>query len=357
MREKYEKLYDFLCVHHIHFKKNFTLKYETYFKSGGKSSFYILPSNEHEIRALIPYLQEQEIPFKVLGLTTNVFLLDEFDYGVIISTRNMTAVKVDEEILEIGAGYSLQDMVRVALIHGKGGVSGLEGIPGTVGGAIVMNAGAYGYAISDHLTGVCCLMKDGSLAHLSHDECKFKFRSSIFKEEKLITVISATFKLPDESRDVISAEIEKYHIARHSYQEFSYPNLGSMFSVKGDFYSELFHTNYFYYYICIAAKLIFKNPVTKFIMRKRPNNEVFNRIAKKYILNGASSYTPSVKSMNILVNTGDCAFDDMIKYMGDVRGKLQKDTPLENEFILFPVESSADKVQQVLTKIKEAGLI
>lgn len=351
-----ERLERFLRLGSIPYKSNHSLKYELYFKRGGVARLYIAPSTLDQLIHLINYLREIGVDFKIIGLSSNVLFLDELQYGVVISTKGLTCVCCQDGRFEVECGYPLQDFVRVALVHGYGGLEGLEGVPGSLGGALVMNAGAYGFSISDYLVSVKTLMPDGKVSILRKDECEFNFRSSIFRSNPDYIVLSAIFNLPSVDRRMAARDIEVYHIARHSYQEFAYPNLGSMFSVKKDFYLEVFEKDRFLKLAFIALKLLLKNPLAKLISRKRPHNKYFNKMVLG-ILRKDLNYVPSVKSMNILINDGSVGTEELINYISEIRRILPMDTQLENEIVLSPIYLNDSRALKVVEYIKRRGLL
>jgi len=329
---------EFLDQHKIPYLKNHVIKHETYFKTGGKISTYILPSSERELILACGYLRKNGVDFKVIGSTSNVVLLDDIDYSIIISTKLITNIELSREVVTVGSGYQLSEFVRVAAINSATGFEGLEGIPGSIGGAVWMNAGAYGYSISDYLESVCYIAENGDVLTATKDDCNFSYRSSIFRDSEKI-IVNVRFRLTAGDRAKISAKIEKYHIARHLYQEFSWPNLGSMISVKHDIYHEIFKSSKIYCYVYICAKLILKNPVVKFIRRKRPNNNEFNILLGHYIktrTGGQLRYRPSRKGANIMIHDGSCAVEDSYKYLFLINDLVSRKFTIENEFIIGP---------------------
>ncbi|MFV3327962.1 UDP-N-acetylmuramate dehydrogenase [Pseudomonas sp. NY15372] len=352
----FEQLHDFLQAQAIPFKRDFILKYETYFKRGGVAAFYVAPSSIEQLKTLLKFFKKNDVKWKLIGLSTNVIFFDDLSYGVIVTVKNLTGIFVNGCTFDLECGYSLQDFVRVALINGKGGVEGLEGVPGTLGGAIFMNAGAYGYTISDRLVTVDVITPEGEMVTLTKEECDFNNRSSFFKKHPDHIIASAKFELVPVDHLVSAKKIETYHIARHSYQEFAYPNLGSMFSVRGDFYKEFFNGSRLFYLLCVAFKLVLKNPISKFIQRKRPHNKVFNNLAIPFLGNEYPAYTPSVKSMNILINDGTTTTEDILCYIALVRKHLNPSTPIENEIIKSPVNQTTDSAKKIFTSIAEKGL-
>lgn len=343
----------FLDENRVPYKENFRLKYDTYFKMGGVVKFFISPSTVEDMVAVVKYFNVCGLEYKVVGLTTNVFFLDQLEYGLVITTRNLTQVTVEGNRFEVECGYALGDFVRSALINGYCGIEGLEGVPGSMGGALAMNAGAYGYTISDHLRSVKCLDKQGELVELGVRECGFHFRESIFKNSTDYVILSSVFELPVVERREAARRIEIFHIARHSYQEFAFPNLGSMFSVRGDFYREIFASDSKYKIYCYVLKLVLKNPFSKFLSRKRPNNKFFNRLAYRYLGMRGLKYQASDKSMNILINDGVCTLDDTLEYIRTIRANLKSSTPIENEIVisaLWEGERQFEIVQKIIAQ-------
>jgi UDP-N-acetylmuramate dehydrogenase len=332
-----EKILIFLQSNFIPHKENHLLKYDTYFKTGGVARIYIEPNSKSKFIDLIGRLTNDGLPYKIIGSTSNIYLLDELKYSIIISTKSLRQLSINNNILEVEAGYQLEDLVRVALINNASGFEGLEGIPGSIGGGIFMNAGAYGYCISDNLISVTVLNNLAEVLEMTKDECKFTHRFSTFKENSNYIILSAKFHLVAGDQNSIANKIRTFHIARHSYQEFSYPNLGSLFSVKGDFYREFFRNDTKYKTYCFLLKVLLRNPFSKFLLRKNPNNKLFNRLLIKYI-NSSKIYLPvSDKSFNILINDGSSNFIQKYNHINELKKYLKNSTPIENEFVFEPL--------------------
>jgi len=347
----------FLDTNHINYKKDHLLKYETYFKMGGSVHSFVVPNTIDELINIINYLRKDDLEFKIIGFTTNVYFIDEFEYSVIISTKNLTSLQISNNEIKVECGYSLQDFVRVTLLERSTGYEGLEGIPGSIGGALVMNAGAYGYTISNHIVNVTCLTPEQNVIVLDKNACEFNHRSSILKKNKDWIILSAVFRLIPARQSDIANNIEMFHIARHTYQEYTYPNLGSMFSVKDDFYLEFLNKNRIYYFICYILKIIYKNPFTKFMMRKNPNNKIFNKLIYTYLLPKKVTHTYSSKSMNILVNNGTSDTNQILDYLSLVKNNLNTTTPIENEVIISPIINGDSKTKNIIDLIESKGLL
>ncbi|MFP3515256.1 UDP-N-acetylmuramate dehydrogenase [Pseudomonas sp. SIMBA_077] len=320
----------------IWFKKDHPLKYETYFKTGGCAKIFITPNSTEELANTVNFLYQSQIKYKVIGLTSNILLFDEIHYSVIISTTNMKKISLKESWIEVGCGYSLQDFVRIAIINGVEGYEGLEGIPGSIGGGVFMNAGAYGYEIATNIISIQYIDETGTLKSINKNECNFGYRKSFFKNSNhIIASVKFKFKANDSQEEIVK-RVERYHIARHSYQEFAYPNLGSMFSVNRDFYKEIIKneskTFQFLYY---ALKIITKNPAIKFINRRSPNSSALNWLILKKIK--SKKYLPSKKGMNVLINTGRLTTKESFEYIFEIKERLGERYHIENESILGPI--------------------
>lgn len=326
----------FLRNQNIYFRQNYEIKYDTFFKTGGLVKIFIAPSSVEELSETIKFLHEQNTKYKIIGFTSNIILFDEIQYSIIISTSNIKSISIAENHIDVGCGYSLQDFVRVAIINSVAGYEGLEGIPGSIGGGVFMNAGAYGYEIATNIISIQYIDEAGNLKLIDQKECGFGYRKSFFKNSKNI-IASVRFKFNrGSSNQEIVTRVERYHIARHCYQEFAYPNLGSMFSVNKDFYKELIKNEkksfLLQYYI---LKIITKNPITKFINRKSPNSSALIWLVLKKLKQ--TKYVPSKKGMNILINSGALSTKESFDYIFEIKDRLGEQFHIENESILGPI--------------------
>jgi UDP-N-acetylmuramate dehydrogenase len=189
------------------------------------------------------------------------------------------------------------------------------------------------------------------LVTLKKEDCGFYYRNSILKGNSNYIVLSAMFCLPQGSRAEIAKKIEMYHIARHLYQEFSYPNLGSLFSVKADFYKEIFSSSLIFSIYCFFLKILLRNRLAKFMMRRRPNNIFFNALVSKYVGFEKSPYSYSEKSMNILTNNGVASIDEIVEYISTLRQHLNSETEIENEIVTEPLFAMTDEARRIVNKI------
>lgn len=334
-------LISYLETNKVFYRENYSLKYETCFKMGGKVKCFIIPQDYEKLKQIVIFLKNNHIKYKIIGFTSNILLFDEIEYSVILSPKNLTLLEIHDKVVEVEAGYSLQDFVRVVgILNNSEGYEGLEGIPASIGGAIVMNAGAYGYEISDNLISVECIDKNNEIIILEKKDCHFRFRNSIFRSSGNYVILKAKFRLNNGNKDLIAKNIEKFHIARHSYLDYVYPNLGSIVPVANYVYKLIFQESFFYTTIYWILKYVFKNPVSKFIMRKRPNNIVFNNLLLKYLegqQKNISEYKLSRKSANILINDGNVSTTEIVNYVFLISKLLENRCHLENELVIEPI--------------------
>ncbi len=332
------ELNDFLEKENCLFFKDYVIKYETYFKTGGKIKFFLTPISIDQFKLVVNYLFKNKLDYKIIGFTSNLLLLDEVEYSIIISTKNLVKVEVEDNMVSVESGYALSNLVRVALMHQAKGFEGLEGIPASLGGAIFMNAGAYGHSVSDNLVSVDCIDENNNHVTLSKEECNFSYRTSVFKSGSYI-ILSGKFRLPKGDREEIARKIETYHIARHSYQDFVYPNLGSMISIPINLYQRILKNDKVYTMRYWFLKYIHKNPLMKLINRKKPNQLVFNKLQLKYLKSKKNiefDYNMSIKSSNILINDGTVDTKEIMNYVFTTYHLLDKEYHIENEILIGP---------------------
>ncbi len=194
-------------------------------KVGGRVKRLCRPAN---VDAFAEALRQIEAPFVVLGNGSNVFFTSAGYEGTVVLTTAINHIKETEKGFVCGAGASLTALAARA---GDRGLTGLEfayGIPGSVGGAVFMNAGAYGGEIKDVLASVLCADKEGKLYNISAEEAKLSYRHSAFMENGLY-ILEATFELCEGNRDEIKAKMLDNMCRRKAKQPLEYPSCGSTF--------------------------------------------------------------------------------------------------------------------------------
>jgi UDP-N-acetylmuramate dehydrogenase len=323
------ELVEELKMHSIDLRHRMDLSEWSYMRTGGQVDVLILPRSVEQLLLAIRCCAKYKQAYRVMGATSNVLFLDNVSYGFLISTVHVNSVSVDNNVLVADCGALLGEVSRSALRANAKGFEGLEGIPGTVGGAVVMNAGAYGSEIKDVLLRIECCSSDGKLQIMDASALGMKYRNSILRGRRDIFVIRAFFVLQPGCEADIYAKMELYHSKRHRYQEQCYPNLGSIFS--GDVYSNLAKQDRIYrLLLAIYNRMAYKY---KILGRESPINRIWlNRIlARRYRLEEFSN-TFSRKTLNCMVNTGQ-GTDKMVAYIRALEKATLYLIPVENEIV------------------------
>ncbi|MBE6004666.1 MAG: UDP-N-acetylmuramate dehydrogenase [Lachnospiraceae bacterium] len=213
--------------------KNEPLDKHTSFRVGGPAKVYVVPEDEYELQKLIEFLHSEKLLYNIIGNGTNLLVSDEGVDSVVIEIgKALDGIEfVDGDgIYRIRAlaGTSLGKTAQFAANHSLTGMEALRGIPGTVGGAVTMNAGAYGTEMKDVLESVEVVTKDGGLKKLPAAELKLGYRYSIVPEEGYV-VVAATFALKKGDKKLIEAEMADYQQRRKDKQPIEKFSAGSTF--------------------------------------------------------------------------------------------------------------------------------
>ena len=202
----------------------------TTFKVGGPCFILVKIDEVSQLKELLPYLVEEKIPYFFLGNGSNLLVSDKGYEGVVITFSKKLAedVTVEGDRIVAGGGVLLSKVAKYALDESLTGFEFAAGIPGTVGGAMVMNAGAYDGEMKQIVETVEVIDKAGNLRVLSCEEMEFGYRTSILKREPLI-VTKTTFKLNKGNKDVIKEKMDDLAARRRDKQPLEYPSAGSTF--------------------------------------------------------------------------------------------------------------------------------
>lgn len=201
----------------------------TTFRVGGKADCLLRITEKEQMIRLIPYLQITGQDYFILGNGSNLLVGDKGYRGIVVSlTADASCVKVEGERLRVPAGVSLADAAGVARDHGLTGMEFASGIPGTLGGGIVMNAGAYGGEMQQIVESVEIMDRQGEILNLDHDTMEFGYRTSVIKNRPFI-VLEAVLKLKQGDRGEISRTMEELRIKREEKQPLEYASAGSTF--------------------------------------------------------------------------------------------------------------------------------
>ena len=208
--------------------ENVNLKdYNTY-KIGGIAKYIVKPNKVEDLINLIDYLKKENIDFLVIGKGSNIILPDEDFDGVLILLDNLNKYVIKDNVVEVEAGIVLGTFIMNLVNNSLGGLENLCGIPGTLGGAIVGNAGCYGSLISDYLVSVTYL-ENGTIKTISKNDCNFSYRDSIFKRDKNKIILSCKFELNKSNKEDMLEVIKENNLKRKNSQPLEYPNAGSVF--------------------------------------------------------------------------------------------------------------------------------
>lgn len=310
---------------------NVSMQIYSYFKTGGYASFVLLPHSISALQELVVRLQSEGLPFKIIGETTNLLFVDDACFSLLISLKNLSRVEydIDNNLLYADAGALVTDLSRVALKYSLSGMEGLEGIPGSLGGGIFMNAGAYGNEISDFLVDADVMDYSGRFHRYTRNDCFFSRRSSRFKIDNNLVILGARFRLRRDECSTIYDRMSLYHNKRHKYQEFMYPSLGTIF--VGSVYRELAKKDMLFK---VVSSLFFLfNYKLRLHRRESPDNRRWlNDFAVKRFSLQFHANPFSDKDLNTLVNRG-FGSDLSIRYIKRIQELIGSDFILENEIV------------------------
>lgn len=209
--------------------KRVSLKKCTTYRVGGTANLIVTPKSITKLIELLKLLKERGINYKILGNGSNLVFSDETYKDVLIRLKEINYCNIKGNVVEVGAGCSL---IAIAMKTANMGLTGMEfatGIPGTIGGAVFMNAGAYksdmGYIVSE----VTALTPDLELITLYNKDLEFKYRSSFFQKNKDYICLGAKIVLKRGNKSVIKALIEERKQKRLMTQPLDLPSAGSVF--------------------------------------------------------------------------------------------------------------------------------
>ena len=209
-------------------KINERLEKYTMTKLGGVADVFVTPSNEKEAVAVIRFAAEKNIPVLMLGNGSNMVVRDGGVRGIVIHFNQLDQIEVQGTTIYAEAGALLIHVSKAAAEHGLTGFEFACGIPGSVGGAMAMNAGAYGGEIKDVIFSCKVVTREGEVLTLSKDELELGYRKSIIAEKNYF-VLSSTFELQVGVQEEIDAKIADLTFQRESKQPLEYPSAGSVF--------------------------------------------------------------------------------------------------------------------------------
>ncbi len=268
-------------------KQNEPMKNHTSFKIGGPAEFYIKITSIEELQKILEFAKKEQIKITILGNGSNVLVSDSGIKGIVIRT-NLKKIKIEpkeQNKIEITVddatpiGFLAQKLLKEEIT----GFEEISGIPGTIGGAILMNAGAHGKEMKDIVTEITAIDYNGKIHKFTNEQAEFKYRNSIFSSGKYI-ILQAKIILEKGNAKDIKAKMDEYAQFRKEKQPIEYPSAGSTFKRGTDF---------------ITAKLIDDAGL------------------KGYTIGGAKV---SEKHAGFIINTGNATAQDVLdlaKYVTD----------------------------------------
>ncbi|CAM4389167.1 UDP-N-acetylmuramate dehydrogenase [Paenibacillus xylanexedens] len=209
-------------------KFNEPLKNHTFIKIGGNADILIHPTTIDEITKIVEIANLHQLPLTVIGKGSNVIIKDGGIRGVTISLSHFDQIKVSEDSMIAQSGVDIIDVSRLALEHNLTGLEFACGIPGSTGGALYMNAGAYGGQIADVVERATVITKDGAVLEIPREEMKFGYRNSLFKMDHYI-ILEAEFGLKKGNKEDIASKMKELTFLRESKQPLEFPSCGSVF--------------------------------------------------------------------------------------------------------------------------------
>lgn len=208
--------------------KNKPLKEYTYTRLGGEADYFVTPESYEQVQRIVKFARENQVPFTLLGNGSNLIIRDGGIRGIVMNLGKLTDIQIREETVTAQAGARIIDVSRAALERHLTGLEFACGIPGSVGGALFMNAGAYGGEVKDVLKYATVVTRDGEIKQLQASELDLSYRTSNIPDHGYI-VLEAVFTLRPGNYEEIKAVMDDLTFKRESKQPLEYPSCGSVF--------------------------------------------------------------------------------------------------------------------------------
>ncbi len=263
------------------------MKQHTTFRIGGRADYFVSPTETEQIRKIIELCRRENMPWYVIGNGSNLLVSDHGFRGVIIRLfKNYAGLRIEGEQIFVQAGALLSRTANAALQEGLTGFEFAAGIPGTIGGAMVMNAGAYGGEMKDITESVTVLTPEGELLTLKREELEMGYRTSLIARKGYL-VLEAVLKLTHGNQEQIKEKMADLRQRRISKQPLEYPSAGSTFKRPQGYF---------------AGKLIMDAGL------------------RGFQVGGAQV---SEKHCGFVVNTGDATAEDVLELIRQVSAKVR----------------------------------
>ena len=264
------------------------MKKHTTFRIGGPADYYLCPHSTEELQKILQICRENKLEFFILGNGSNLLVSDKGYRGVVIQLwKNFSDIETEDNTITVKAGALLSKVAAEALEESLTGMEFASGIPVTMGGAVMMNAGAYGGEMKDIIREVTVLTREGELLTLSKEEMNFGYRTSVVKEKGYV-VISAELQLRKGDREEIRKVMDELKERRVTKQPLDMPSAGSTFKRPEGYF---------------AGKLIMDAGL------------------RGFSVGGAQI---SEKHCGFVVNKGDATAADVLGLIGEVQKRVQE---------------------------------
>ncbi|MBQ1496462.1 MAG: UDP-N-acetylmuramate dehydrogenase [Bacilli bacterium] len=282
---------------------NEELKKHTSYKVGGSCNYFVTPSSIDKLIILLKYIKNNNIKYKIIGNGSNVIFSSKNYDGIIISLSKIDDLIIEGNHVKVGAGHLLVKLSNICASKGLTGLEFASGIPGNVGGAIYMNAGAYKSDMSNVLKTVTYLDDELNLVTLKKEELDFSYRHSVFQENNFV-ILEATLELQEGNKEEIMNLINDRRKRRMESQPLEYPSAGSVFRNPSD--------------TIFSGKLIEDLGL------------------KGYQIGGAKV---SEKHANFIINYDNATAEDIVNLINLIKEKVKKeydiDLKVEQEIVNF----------------------
>lgn len=202
----------------------------TSFKVGGNADYFVTVRSIEILKKLQEFVKKEKMPFFIIGNGSNLLVLDKGIRGIVAKLK-FEKIEFSKETVKVSSDFSVSRLARLCCDNGLSGAEFLSGIPGTIGGAIKMNAGAHGSEIKDIVVKTICLDENGKIIELSNKEQEFEYRKSIFEEKKYI-ILETELLLKSDDIDLINSRMNEMLETRKRKQPIEYPSAGSTFKRK-----------------------------------------------------------------------------------------------------------------------------
>ena len=219
---------------------NTSIKKYTTYKIGGNAACVVYPKSIEKLVQLMKFIKFRNIKYKIIGNGSNLIFSDKDFEGILIKLTEFDNIEIFDNKIKVGAGYSLMKLSRIALKNSLTGLEFAAGIPGTVGGAVFMNAGAYKSDMGYVVQSVKVLTKDFKIVELENKEMNFHYRTSFLQKHQDYVCLEVIIRLEKGKKDVIEDVMKSRLKRRVESQPLNYPSAGSVFrNPTGMFAGEL----------------------------------------------------------------------------------------------------------------------